>query len=158
MAINLLVHFAFAPNRQHQLFRQGIDHGYPHAVQATGYLVGVVVKLTPGVQHGHDDLGSGDALLVHFRRDTPAVVGNTDRFIGVNNDGDLATVTRQRLIDRVVHQLEHHMVQAGAIVGIPDVHTGAFAHRIQAFQDLDTGGIVVVLGVTHVSSLDYCFY
>src|SRR5690606_12079415 len=41
--------------------------------------------------------------------------------------------------------LEHHMVQAGTVIGIADVHTGTFAHGIQALQHLDTGGIVGVL-------------
>jgi hypothetical protein len=40
---------------------------------------------------------------------------------------------RQGLIDRVVDNLENHVVQAGAIIGITDVHPGAFSHGLEAF-------------------------
>ena len=42
----------------------------------------------------------------------------------------------QRLVDGVVRNLEHHVVQARAIVGIADVHAGALAHGIEARSTL----------------------
>ncbi|HUH36771.1 MAG TPA: hypothetical protein VL027_02385, partial [Spongiibacteraceae bacterium] len=45
------------------------------------------------------------------------------------------------------------MVQPGAIIRVAYVHAGALAHRIQAFQDFDTGGVVrfrILLFVGHI--------
>ena len=39
-----------------------------------------------------------------------------------------------RLVDRVVHDLPHHVVQAGEVVGVADVHPGALAHRVRSFE------------------------
>src|SRR5690606_10105321 len=52
---------------------------------------------------------------------------------------------RQRLVDRVVADLEHHVVQAGSVVGIADVHAGPLADGIEPFEDLDRIGAVVAL-------------
>ena len=48
----------------------------------------------------------------------------------------------ERLINRVIDDREHHMVQARAIIGIPDIHTGPLPYRIQAFQDSNTFCVV----------------
>src|SRR3546814_14584640 len=54
----------------------------------------------------------------------------------------------QRLVYGIVADLEHHMVQAGAVVGVADIHAGPLAHGIQPFQDLDTvGAIGIAVGV-----------
>ena len=44
--------------------------------------------------------------------------------------------------------LEHHVVEARAVVGVADVHAGALAHRVEALEDLDAVGAVaaVLLG------------
>ena len=49
----------------------------------------------------------------------------------------------ERFVDGVVEHFEHHVVQAGAVGRVADVHAGALAHRVQALEDLDAGGIVV---------------
>ena len=54
----------------------------------------------------------------------------------------------QRLVDRIVRYLEHHVVEARAVVGIADIHAGALAHRVEALEDLDlVGAIVVLVGI-----------
>ena len=45
-----------------------------------------------------------------------------------------------RLVDRVVDQLEDHVVQTRGVVGVADVHAGALAHRLEALEDLDVFG------------------
>ena len=102
-------------------------------MQAARHLVGVVVELTAGVQDGHDDLCRGSALLrVHIDRDTAAVVGDRDRFIGMNRDRDDVAVASEGFVDRVVDDFENHVVQTGAVIGVADVHTGPFAHGLKA--------------------------
>ncbi len=129
----LLVQDAVAVNRQQQRFGQGVDDGHTNAVQAAGYLVGIVIELTAGVQHGHDDLRRGAPFFrVQVHRDAAAVVGNGDGFIGMNGDGNDLAVAGQGLVDGIVDDLENHVVQTGAIVGIADVHSRAFTYRIEA--------------------------
>ena len=52
-------------------------------------------------------------------------------------DLHVAGVTGQRLVDGVVHYLVDHVVQAGAVVGVADVHAGALAHCVQSLQHPD---------------------
>ena len=49
---------------------------------------------------------------------------------------------RQRLVDGVVDHLVDHVVQAGAVIGVADVHARPLAHRVQALQHLDGLGPV----------------
>jgi hypothetical protein len=62
--------------------------------------------------------------------------------------GDAVAIARQRLVDRVVDDLENHVMKARAVIGVADVHAGPFADGLEALQHLDFGGVVgVVLGV-----------
>ncbi len=78
-----------------------------------------------------------------------------DRSVGVERDQDPVAMTGQRLVDRIVGDLEHHMVEARAVVGVADIHAGPLAHRVEAFQDLDGIGAVAVVvgGVSAISSI-----
>ena len=51
----------------------------------------------------------------------------------------------QNLVDGVVHDLVDHVVQTRPVVGVADVHAGAFADRVEPFQHLDAVGAVVVV-------------
>ena len=122
--------------------RQRVDAAHAHAVQAARDLVAVLVELAAGVQLGQRDLGRtalGLVLVVHLHagRNAAAVVDDADRVVAVDRDDDVVAVAGQRLVDRVVDHLEHQVVQAGAVGRVADVHAGALAHRLQAFEDLD---------------------
>ncbi len=138
--IFLLVQFAVAADIHLQFGGQSVYNRYTHAVQTAGHLVGVVIELTASMQHGHDNFGGGYTLFfMDIHRDTAAVIRDGNRFIRVDGHSHFGTVTSQRLIDAVVDYLEHHMVQAAAVIGVADVHTRTLAYRIQAFEHLDTG-------------------
>ncbi|MNZ53564.1 hypothetical protein D3C78_714440 [compost metagenome] len=146
VVIELLPNLAFAANGQAQLVGEGVHNRNTHAVQAAGDLVAVVVELTAGVQHGHDDLGRRNPFfLVDIHRNAAAVVTDGDRFIGVNGDGNFAAEACQRLVDGVVHHFEDHVVQTGAIVRVANVHARTLAHRVQSLQHLDAGRVVRVV-------------
>ena len=138
VVIGLLPYLAAAADGHHQLLGKSIDHGNPDAMEPPRDLVAVVIELAAGVQHGHDHFRSGYPFLVDIGRNTAAVVLNGDGLIGMNGDGDVGAVPGQRLVDRVVHHLEHHVVQTRSVVRVTDIHAGAFTHRIKAFQHLDT--------------------
>ncbi|SAF80386.1 Uncharacterised protein [Enterobacter cloacae] len=60
----------------------------------------------------------------------------------MDRDHDVFTVTRERFVDSVIYHLEYHVVQTGAVIRVADIHTRALTHRIQPFQDFDTGGVI----------------
>ena len=150
-AIFLLMLEPIAVNRQIQHFRQGVDHGYADTVQAAGNLVRVVVELAASVQHGHDHFGSRTPFFVHVDRNATAIIDHTDRGIAVDGHDHTIAISCQSLIDGVVHHLEHHVVQAGTVIGIADVHARALAHRFQAFEYLDVARIVMVVLIVLLS-------
>ncbi len=58
----------------------------------------------------------------------------------MDGDHDVFTVTRERFVDSVIYTLSNTKgVQTGAVIRVADIHTRALTHRIQPFQDFDTG-------------------
>ncbi|GJE72869.1 hypothetical protein CHKEEEPN_4430 [Methylorubrum podarium] len=149
------VFLAAAPDPQLQAHRQRVDDRDADAVQATRDLVGVLVELTAGMELGHDDLGGRDPLLlVDVGGNAAAVVGDRAGAVGVQRHRHEVGVAGKRLVDGVVHHLVDHVVQAGAVVGIADIHAGPLAHGIQALQHADrfravAVGVFGVGGVSH---------
>ncbi len=107
--------------------------------------LGGVVEFSAGVQLGHDDLGGGHAFfLVHVDRDSAPVVAHRYAGIRVDRDLDLRGVSGQRLVDAVVHDLIHHVVQARAVIGVTDIHAWPLAHSVQALENPDGIGAVTI--------------
>ena len=120
-----------------------VDHRDADAVQAAGDLVAAAAELAAGVQHGQHD-GDGGQLLARrdVDGDAAAVVGDLDGAVGQDRDLDPVAEAGQRLVDGVVHDLPHQVVQA-ALAGGADVHAGPLADRLEALEDLDRAGVVV---------------
>ena len=96
------------------------------------------------MEHGHDDFrGTAPLPGVDVRGDAATVVLHRDGFIRMDGDGDAVAMARQGLVDGVVHDLEHHVVQAGTVVRVADVHAGPFADRIEPLQHRDAAGVVL---------------
>ncbi|VAU68637.1 Uncharacterised protein [Klebsiella pneumoniae] len=141
--VDLTVNFAFALDNQLQLLRQGVYYGYAYAVQTAGNFIGVIIELTACVQNGHDHFRSRYALFrVNTGWDATTVIGNGHGVVRMDRDHDVFTVTRERFVDSVIYHLEYHVVQTGAVIRVADIHTRALTHRIQPFQDFDTGGVI----------------
>ena len=132
--VSLGVHFAFTADNQLQFFRQGVNDGNTHAMQTAGDFVRVIVKFTAGMKYGHDDLSSRNALFfVNAGRNTTTIILYGNRVIRMDRDLNLFTVAREGFVDSVVHNLEYHVVQTSAVIGIADIHAGALTHRVQPF-------------------------
>ena len=84
-------------------------------------------------------------IVLDVHRDAAAVVGDGDGVAVVDGHVDLGTVTGQRLVNGVVHDLVHQMMQT-ALTGGADIHTRALAHRLQTLQHLDLAGVILVVG------------
>ena len=70
-------------------------------------------------------------------RYSAAVVANRHRFARMHDDLDVIAIARQGFVNGVVHQFLHHVMQAGAVVRVADIHARTLANRIQAPQYLD---------------------
>ncbi len=144
-----VIFLAVPPDGQVEPFAERIDDRNADAVETAGDLVGIVVRgvleLTAGVKLGHDDLGRRNAFLgMDAGRDAAAIILDGHRAVGVQNDLDEVAMAGERLVDRIVGDFEHHVVEAGAVVGVADIHSGPFADRVEAFQHLDGIGAVGV--------------
>ena len=141
--VDLTVNFTLALDNQLQFLRQGVYYRNTNAVQTAGHFIGVIVKFTACVQNGHDHFRRRYALFrVNTGRNAAPVILYRDRVVGVNGDDNFFTVTRERFVDSVIYHLEYHVVQTGAVIRVADIHTRALTHRIQPFQDFDTGGVI----------------
>ncbi len=140
-----LVNLAGATDLQFQPNRQRVHNRHADAVQTTGNLVGILVELAAGVKLGHDDLGCRNAFfLMDIGRDAAAIVGHGAGPVRVESDGHKRGMSCQRFVDRIVHDLVDHMMQAGAVIRVADIHAGALANGIQTFQN--TNGIRAIFG------------
>ena len=136
-----------APDAQHEPGRQRIDDRNADAVQAARDLVGVLVEFSARMQLGHDDFGGRHAFfVVDAGRNAAPVVGDGARAVGVERHGHELRMAGQRLVDGVVDHLVDHVVEAGAVVGVADVHARPLAHGVQAAQHLDRIRAVALAG------------
>ncbi len=138
--------FAVAPDGELEPARQRVDHRDADAVQAAGHLVGILIEFSAGVQLGHDDLGRRDAFaFVDVGRDAAAVVAHRHRAVRIERGHDFSGKAGKRLVDGVVDHLVDHVVEAGAVVGVADIHARPLAHGVEALEDLDRFRAVVAI-------------
>jgi hypothetical protein len=69
---------------------------------------------------------------MHIHGNAAAVVRNGYRLIGMNRHSNHAAVPGQGFVNRIIDDLENHVVQARAIVSVTDVHAGAFTNGLKA--------------------------
>ena len=148
-----------AVDLEHDPRRQRVHHRHTHAVQSARHLVAAAAELAARVQRGHHDLRRRLALVlgVLVDGDPAAVVGDTDRAVGEQRDVDARARPRHRLVDRVVDDFPHEVVEAGR-PGRTDVHARSFSHRVEALEHLNVlGGVVTGGGSGHGSTVrDRC--
>ena len=114
-------------------------------MQAAGNLVAVLVELAAGVQTGQHDFGGRHTLFdVHIGRDAAAVVADGDAAVPIERQRTAGGEPGLRFVDGVVDDLERHVVQAGAVIGVADIHARALADGFQALEHGDRRGVVSV--------------
>src|SRR5690606_4304280 len=125
---------------------QRVDYRDAHAVRTTGDGVPAAAELAPGVQDRQHHLDGGLALgLDDAHRDAAAVVDHPDSAVGQDRDLDPVAVPRERLVDGVVDDLLHHVVQT-AFSGGADVHAGTLADGFEPLENADVLGSVGLVG------------
>jgi hypothetical protein len=96
---------------------QGIHHAHADAVQTARHLVAVAAELAAGVQHGEHDLDRALALVraggIWVDRDATTVVLHAAPAVGLQRDVDAGGMACHGLIDGVVDDLPHEVVEPG---------------------------------------------
>ena len=111
-------------------------------MQAAGHLVAAAPELAAGVQHGEHHRHGGDPqLFVHAHRDAPAIVPHRHDVPRQHIHLDMGAVTRQSLVDGVIHDLIYQMMQPPRPGGA-DIHARAFADGFQPLQHLDLAFVI----------------
>ena len=147
LLIFLLVDFSVAEHLRHHVARQGVDTAYAHTVETTADLIRTLVKLTTGVEHGHNHLQSRLVqFFMHIHGDTAAVVFHRYRVVLVDGHFYICAVACHRLVDRVVYRLVNQVMQT-LFANIADVHGRALAHCLQAFEYLNVTRRIVAFYV-----------
>ena len=147
-AVALAPQAAVARHLDLERIRQRVDDRDADAVQPARGLVGVAAEFAARMQHRQDDLERrflGKAGM-RIDRDAAAVVAHGDPALGAQFQFDAVAWPGDRLVHRVVERLGGEVMQP-AFVGAADIHAGAAAHRLQAFEDLDVLGGVAVGGL-----------
>ena len=136
--VDLAVDIAVLVDLRLQPFGEGVDRLDAHAVQAARDLIArVAAELAARVDFGEDDLHRGDALFgVDLGGDAAAVVFNGAGAVHVDGHLDVGAVARERLVDGVIDDLAHEMMQP-PLVGGTDIHTGPLADVLQAVEHLN---------------------
>ena len=139
LAVELLV----AGDLDDRLGRERVDDADADAVEAAGGAVRLAFELSARVEGGHDDFERRLARRFGVRvdRDAAAVVEDGQAVAGLQRDFDAAGVAGDRFVHRIVDDLGGEVVERAG-VGAADVHAGAAADGLQAFEDLDRGSVV----------------
>ncbi len=150
LALGVLLHkhLALAVDFRDEEVTEGVHAGYAHAVQTAGHLVAVLIELTAGVEDGENHLqGAAVLLLVHARRDASTIILDTDGIVFQDLYIYFRAETGHRLVYTVVHHLVYQVVKA-PFSNVSDVHGRALSNGLQAFQDLDATGGILLFGRT----------
>ena len=108
-----------------------------NAVQTAGNLIALAAEFTASMKDGENDLDRGDFLFrMLVDRDAAAVVDNRDGIVFVNRDIDFGAIAGKGLVDGVVHNLIHKVVQTTR-TRRTDIHAGAHTHGFKALEDLN---------------------
>ncbi len=118
-------------------FGQRVDDRGTDAVQAAGDLIAVAAEFTARMQYGQNDFQCRNAhLRMDADRNAASVVAHRDDAVRLKRDLDVGAVARERLVDGVVDNFVHQMVQT-ARGGRADVHARPLSDSLQTFQHLN---------------------
>ena len=128
---------------------KSVNYRRAYAVQTAGEFISVAAEFSSRVENGVYHLkGRNSHFGVNSGGNTASVVANGNGIVLVDSHDNLLTVTCKCLVDRVVDDLVHQMMQT-ARRGRSYIHSGAFSYRFKTFKDLYLAFVVCVLVSCH---------
>ena len=117
--------------------RQGVHSRNSYAVQPSGETIArAVVELSACVQRREDHFHCGlSVLFQHVGGYASAVVGDFARAVAVESHIYAVAVAHRGFVHSIVDHFPDQLMQT-CRAGVADVHSGAFADRLQPFQNL----------------------
>ena len=107
------------------------------AVQTAGNFIALAAEFTASMKDGENDLDRRNFLFrMLVDRNSAAVVDNRDGIVFVNRDIDFGAIAGKGLVDGVVHNLIHKVMQTTR-TRRTDIHAGAHTHGLKALEDLN---------------------
>jgi len=80
-------------------------------MQTTGYLIGIIVELTAGMQDRHNYFGSGTPFFfMNINRNATPIIRDPNTSTHLYNDFDRITMPGQGFIYRIIHHFKYHVV------------------------------------------------
>ena len=147
--IRLRRNLAIAVNLHLAPLREKIHNRHTDAVQSTRSLISLLIELATELENRHHTLQGADIashflgkVCVAFDRDTPTVVLDRHRTIGIDENGNHLRELRHRFIDGVVHNFIHQVVQS-LERGVPDVHPRPGTDVLQIVEELQILRVVI---------------
>src|SRR5581483_11367891 len=157
--IGLLPGKSVTPDFEVQIFAECVDAGNAYTMQSTGNFVRRAIELAAGVELGHHDLGGWNLFAIDIHRvdgNAAAVIYDRDGVVDVNGDFDFVGMSSQRLVNGIVHDLVHEVVQTH-LAGRADVHSGPLADGFHPAKNFDRFGSVVGIAIGGRSLTVLCF-
>ena len=116
-------------------------------MQTAGNLITAVTEFTTGMQDRHNYFYSRFADLMHFYRNTTAIITHSNTVIAVDSYIDRIAITCQSFVYTVINCFIYQMMQATGR-NTADIHTRSFTYSFQTLQDLDLPGTILSLNLS----------
>ena len=95
------------------------------------------------MEFGHGQLQGGNARGMHVGGDTAAIVGDGDQAAGVEKNGNVLGIAPDGFVKGVVKNFNQEVVET-FFIGTADEHARPFPDRLQALEDGDVFGGVII--------------
>src|SRR5439155_1347425 len=142
----LAIELATAADLDPHILRQRIDDGGADAMEPARDFVDLAAELAASVEHRHNGLeGRLAGPGMGIQGDAATIVAHGDAAFGGDVDPDPVAEAGHGFVDAVVDDLDHEVIQA-ALIGAADVHAGTAQDGLEAFEDLDVAGGVLLFG------------
>ena len=147
--ISLTIDLTFTVNCNFQPVRQCIYNRCPNAMKSSGYFVSSTAEFSSRMKNSKYHLNCRfSSFMVDACRNSTSIIFHSDRIIHVDRDLDMSAISSQCLINGIIYDLIHQMVQSpeGSIINI---HTRSFSDRLKSFQYLN---LICSVFCTHLSA------
>ena len=136
------VHVAASLDLHNHAGGESVYNGGADTVQTAGNLVDGVAEFAARMQNRVDDTCGGNLLRrMNVHRNAATVVDDGDAAVFLKRDIDFGAVAREVLVDAVVENLPHEVVQTLRARGA-DVHTRSLADGLKPFQNHNLTAVV----------------